>query len=202
MSFFAYFLTESQLTKVLVTTDARSPSNLTVAKSSGFKAEKVLAFMFVLSALMLIAVPIVDRIGAIPQTQEGETVADAMRRASQEVEEKNTMRPVANLLFYSGIAGVVITLGAGLVIALGIGPAWMSRSVRGMIVRETFADDGTNKYFTKDPPQLKGLRYYARVALSDDTVTEYIVDKQLYRRLQVGDKLNAKVIGRRIVELE
>lgn len=76
-----------------------------MAKSSGFKAEKALAIMFVLSALMLIATPIVDRLGAIPQTQQGETVADAMRRTSQEVEEKNTLRPIANLLFYSGITG-------------------------------------------------------------------------------------------------
>ena len=171
-------------------------------KKRGFRTERALAVFFVLSALLLIASPITSSLGNIPQKREGESVVDATRRNLIEDQSHNTLRPLANVFLYTGVAGLLLTLGAGLAIAYGVGPGWMQRQLKGLTVQELFADDGTNKYFGADPPRHKEVKYYVRVVMASGEITEFFTDRPTYRRFNIGDKFDARVLGRRLIKID
>jgi hypothetical protein len=101
-----------------------------------------------------------------------------------------------------GSLGFALLLGIlGLVIALGLGPSWMAKTVHGVRVEERLLHypDGTTHY-NRAPLSDCSVRCYVRVRLPNGTVTELSTDEDTYRRLKLGTEGSARMVGRRLVD--
>ena len=71
-----------------------------------------------------------------------------------------------------------------------------------MVVMDTFGDDGENKWFRRSVPNLPGIRYVVRVRLADGKGREFFTDRETYMGIAVGQRLDARLLGRRLVKIE
>ena len=173
-----------------------------VAKGKPFGADRVLAMMFMVSVIMLIAIPVVGRLGGRPRIGIEGTREEVARVRAQEKREAAVQGFMLNFLLVGGITGILVTLASGLVIAYGIGPSWLARMHEGMVVMDTFGDDGQNKWFRRSVPDLPGIRYIVRVRLADGRRREFFTDRETYMKIVAGQRLDARLLGRRLVKIE
>ena len=158
--------------------------------------------MFMVSVLMLLAIPVIGNVAGRRQVATGDTPKEVAEMRARLDAEEDALGFTLNFLLVGGITGILVSLATGLVIAYGIGPSWMARRHDGMIVMDTFGDDGENKWFRRSVPNLPGIRYVVRVRLADGKGREFFTDRETYMGIAVGQRLDARLLGRRLVKIE
>lgn len=171
-------------------------------KVKRLRAEKVIAIMVVASVCMLLAIPVIGYMFARPPIATGSTPAEVAQNKAEIDTVYTGAVFVIKALGVVGIAGILVSLASGLVIAFGIGPSWLARRHDGMVVQDKFGDDGLNKYFGQSVPNVPGVRFYVRVTLADGRPAEFFTDRETYRTIAVGQVLDARLLGRRLVKIE
>ena len=162
----------------------------------------MIAIMIVASVCMLLAIPIIGRMFAYPSVATGDTPAErAESQANIDAVDAGAVF-VIKALAVVGIAGIVVSIASGLVIAFGIGPSWMARRHEGIVVVDKFGDDGQNKYFGDSIPDIPGVRYYVRVKLADGRPAEFFTNRATHRTIAAGQVFTAHLLGRRLVSIE
>ena len=173
-----------------------------MTKGKSFGADRVLAMMFMVSVLMLLAIPVIGNVAGRRQVATGDTPKEVAEMRARLDAEEDALGFTLNFLLVGGITGILVSLATGLVIAYGIGPSWMARRHDGMVVQDKFGDDGENKYFGQSVPNIRGVRYCVRVTLADGRPAEFFTDRETYGTIVVGQVLAARLLGRRLVKIE
>jgi len=93
-------------------------------KVKRLRAEKVIAIMVVASVCKLLAIPIIGYMFARPPIATGSTPAEVAQNKADIDTAYTAAVFVIKALGVVGIAGIVVSLASGLVIAFGIGPSW------------------------------------------------------------------------------
>jgi hypothetical protein len=86
-------------------------------------------------------------------------------------------------------------LGAGLMVAFGVGPGWMAVWRRRWYVTERFGYADGHKAFGAEGENLQG-RLYVRFRMPNGRTMELSVPKEVYRAASVGMLTDVKVLGR------
>ncbi len=157
------------------------------------RLEAILGALMVLGVILIVASPVVlgDRIPSRGSTSPA-------RRQAIEVWNRKTgpaRRAAITICWISGIAMIAGSIGTGLIVAFGVGPGWMFPWRRGWKVSDRFGYRDGYTEFGDSGESLEG-RLYLRFTMPRGGTMELAVPKEVYRRVQIGDVVDVKQVGR------